>query len=79
MKDEGAPLIIDLREKHHVIQGSSIGVAGSRLSIPLSLTRFGERKYTRETPDITVVLYLLLGARHTEQRVEVFATVPFRF
>ena len=78
-KDEGAPLIIDLREKHHIIQGSSIGVAGSRLSIPLSLTRFGKRIYTQETAGITaIVRYLLLDARHTEQVVEVFATVPFR-
>jgi hypothetical protein len=79
-KPEGPPLIIDLREKHYVIQGSSIGVAGSRLSIPLSLTRYGEQKYTKETADITaIVRYLMLDARHTEQRVKVFATVPFRF
>jgi hypothetical protein len=60
-KHEDAPLIIDLREEHHVIPGSSIGVAGARLSIPLSLTRFNERTYTQETADITaMVRYLLL-------------------
>jgi hypothetical protein len=79
-KGEGAPLRIDLHEKHLVVQGSSIGVVGSRLEIPLTLTRIGNRNYTQETANIrAIVRYLLLDARHTEQRVEVFATVPFRF
>lgn len=72
-KDPGEPLIIDLREKHHVIQGRA------RLSVPLNLTSFGQQKYTQETADITaVVRYVLLDAKHTEKRVEVFATIPFR-
>ena len=63
-----------------VVRGSSIGVVGSRLEIPLSLTRIGNRNYKQETANIrAIVRYLLLDARHTEQRVEVFATVPFRF
>jgi hypothetical protein len=78
-KEEGTPLIIDLRERHHVVAGSSIGVAGSRLCIPLSLTRVGNRNFTQEAAELTAIIrYVLLDARHEERRTEVFARVPFR-
>jgi hypothetical protein len=73
------PLRIDLRDRHHVIQGSSLGVAGSRESILLTLTRVGDRPYLRDTAEIRIaVTYILLDARHREKRVEVSATIPFR-
>jgi hypothetical protein len=73
------PVKIDLRERHYIVQGSSIGVAGSREVIPLNLTRIGDRPYANDTADLVIaVRYVLLDARHTEKRVEVSATVPFR-
>jgi hypothetical protein len=68
----------DLRDKHYIVQGSSVGVPGSREIIPLDLTRIGDRPYAKGTADIEVaVRYVLLDARHTENQVKVFVTVPF--
>jgi hypothetical protein len=79
-RSEAGPVNIDLRDKHHILPGSSVGVAAERLSIPLSLTCVGDRQYARETTDVGIaVRYVLLDARHSEKRVEAFATVPFRF
>jgi hypothetical protein len=78
-KGEDGPLKIDLREKHHLIRGSSIGMAGSRCCIPLHLTRIGDRNFTQEIAALTaVVRYVLLDARHGARQVEAFATVPYR-
>jgi hypothetical protein len=76
---EGAPIKIDLRKTHIIVQGSSIGVAGSRYKIPLRLTRLRNQNYTKETAEIqAIVRFVLLDARHTEQQVEASAIVPFR-
>jgi hypothetical protein len=76
---EGASIKIDLRQTHIIVQGSSIGVAGSRYKLPLSLTPRSNQNYTKETAEIqAIVRFVLLDARHTEQQVEVSAIVPFR-
>jgi hypothetical protein len=76
---EGPSRKIDLRKTHIIVQGSSMGVAGSRYKIPLSLTRRSNQNYTKVTAEIqAIVRFVLLDARHTEQQVEVSAIVPFR-
>lgn len=76
--DDG-DLIIDLTHKHHVVEGSAIGTAGSRFRLPLHVGHFGDLNYTRETVDLkAIVRYVLLDTRHVEREVDVFATVPFR-
>lgn len=54
-------------------------MAGQRYRIPLNLTRAGNRNYAQDKVALSaIVRYIVPDARHTEQRVEVFATVPFR-
>jgi hypothetical protein len=68
----------DLRDKHYIVQGSSVGVPGSREIIPLDLTRIGDRPYAKETADIEIAIrYVLLDACHTEKQTKVFVTIPF--
>jgi hypothetical protein len=77
-RSETGSVKFDLRDKHYIVQGSSVGVPGSREIIPLDLTRIGDRPYAKGTADIEVaVRYVLLDARHTEKQVKVFVTVPF--
>lgn len=78
-RTEGTPLKIDLGESHIIVQGSSVGIAGSRHKIPLILRRSSSHSYTKETVNIQVIVrFVLLDARHIEQQIEASAVVPFR-
>src|SRR5262249_42676470 len=62
---EGEALIIDLRDLHYMIEGSSIGMAAQRVRIPLKLTRAGDRQYTQSTVTLSAVVRYILSIHTT--------------
>jgi hypothetical protein len=78
-REQDGPMVIDFGDDYHVIPGNSIGTVANRLSIPLDLTRSGRQNYAQDTATVSAaVRYLMLDAQHTEEQINVFATVPFR-